>query len=283
MHALATDRGPREYNEDRTACICLQQAPGIAATVLTVSDGVGGSAHGEVAASLGTAEVVAAMTAVFIIATATDEPLRCEQILEALVQAITRANERILEEAQRDPALRGMAATLVCAVIVGDLLLLGSVGDSRGYLYRDGELRQLTADHSETQRMIEAGLLTPEQAERHPLRHCIYRHLGQAEGFEVDTRMLRLLDDDQILLSSDGLSDALPDTEIAEVLATSLLPTESAPGLIRAALDRNPTDNTTVALYHHEPELLVRDHTRTHGFDSAFARACAQPRGDRHV
>ncbi len=282
MHALATDRGPREHNEDRAVCVCLQQASGAAATILCVCDGVGGSAHGEVAATLGAAEVAASMTAYSIGANGSGEMLQPDEVLAALVESLTRANARILEESQHQPELRGMASTIVAAVFIGRLLLLAWVGDSRAYLFREGELRRLTVDHSETQRLLEAGLLTTEQAETSPFRHCIYRHLGQREGFEVDTRMLRLLDDDQVLLCSDGLSDALTDSMIAEVLATSVVPPEAVDRLIRAALEHNPTDNTTVALYHHEPELVLTSRTLTRGFTGAFAHACAQPQGDRH-
>lgn len=281
MHALATDRGPRDYNEDRAVCVRLQQTAGTTATILAVCDGVGGSAHGEVAATLGAAEVAASMTAYSIGADGSGETLKPDEVLAALVESITRANARILEESQHQPELRGMASTIVAAVFIGRLVVLAWVGDSRAYLYREGELRRLTIDHSETQRLVEAGVLTPEQAEISPFRHCIYRHLGQRDGFEVDTRMLHLLDDDQVLLSSDGVSDALTDSMIADVLATSVVAPEAADRLIRAALEHNPTDNTTVALYHHEPELVLTNRTLTRGFASAFAHACAQSQGDR--
>lgn len=283
MHALATDRGPREYNEDRAVCARVYMAAGTTATILALCDGVGGSAHGEIAATLGTAEVAASMTAHSIGANLSGEMLQPDEVLAALVESLTRANARILEESQHQPELRGMASTIVAAVFIGRLLLLAWVGDSRAYLFREGELRRLTVDHSETQRLMDAGLLTPEQAETSPFRHCIYRHLGQREGFEVDTRMLRLLDDDQVLLCSDGLSDALTDSMIAEVLATSVVPPEAADRLIRAALEHNPTDNTTVALYHHEPELVLTSRTLTRGFTGAFAHACARSQGDRHA
>ncbi|HUF84238.1 MAG TPA: Stp1/IreP family PP2C-type Ser/Thr phosphatase [Acidimicrobiia bacterium] len=197
-----------------------------------VADGMGGHQAGEVASSTAVEALRAAV--------ANGTPIR---------DAITKANEAVLERSGGDERLRGMGTTLTAATLAtGGTLLIGHVGDSRAYLARDGEMRQVTDDHSLVEEMVRGGELTPEQAEVHPQRSVITRALGIDPGVEVDLYTLELRDGDRVLLCSDGLSGMVRTEEIAAILEREPDPQKAANELVDAANKAGGEDNITVVL-----------------------------------
>jgi protein phosphatase len=153
------------------------------------------------------------------------------------------------EQGRSDPALGQMGTTLSVAVSLGTHLIIGHVGDSRVYLFRDGQLHQLTRDHTLVQSMVSLGLLTPEQAALHPRRHVITRYFGAVgDAATGDFQQETLADGDQLLLCTDGLTDMVDTTVIGAVLSGAASADEACQGLLAAALKNGGKDNVTVVL-----------------------------------
>ncbi|MGH9012947.1 MAG: Stp1/IreP family PP2C-type Ser/Thr phosphatase, partial [Acidimicrobiia bacterium] len=222
--AKKTDPGRvREGNEDG---YLVDDRMGLFA----VADGMGGHQAGEVASATALEALRAAV--------ASGEPIR---------DAIDRANEAVLERSAGDERLRGMGTTMTAGTLAaGGTLLLGHVGDSRAYLARDGELTQVTEDHSLVEEMVRRGELTPEQAEVHPRRSVITRALGIEPGVEVDLYPVELHEGDRMLLCSDGLTTMIRAEEIAAILRGEPDPQRAANTLVEAANAAGGEDNITV-------------------------------------
>lgn len=220
----ATDTGRvREHNEDSYLA---------AAPLFAVADGMGGHQGGEVASRL---------------ALETIDELRARDDV-ALPQAVREANRAVLDQAARDRGLTGMGTTLTALVLKGDGIDLAHVGDSRAYLLRDGELQQLTEDHTLVHRMVMEGKLTEEEAKIHPHRSILTRALGVESDVEVDGATVQVLPGDRVLLCSDGLTSMVTDERIHEVLATEDDPQEASAVLVRAANEAGGQDNVTVMI-----------------------------------
>jgi PPM family protein phosphatase len=197
--------------------------------LVAVADGMGGHRAGEVASATALEALRAAMTA--------GEPLR---------DAIEGANDAVLEKSEADHELRGMGTTLTAGTLGTDgNLLIGHVGDSRAYLVRDGELTQITNDHSLVEEMVRGGELTPEQAEGHPRRSIITRALGIDPEVDVDVYPVALRPGDRFLLCSDGLTTMLRGDEIAQILEGEPHPERAAQLLVDAANAAGGEDNIT--------------------------------------
>jgi PPM family protein phosphatase len=230
VFAAATDVGRmRTNNEDSY----LSSQP-----VAAVADGMGGHSAGEVASAIAIEELAALRgrgpweneTA------ATDD----------LKQAILRANRRIREMAASDRKLNGMGTTLVALLEDGDMVHVANVGDSRGYLLRQGELSQVTVDHSLVQELVDDGRLSPEDAERHPQRSVITRALGIDPEVEFDLFTYKLQVGDRLLLCSDGLSDVVEPAQIRKILLRVPSAQRAARELIGVANEQGGPDNITV-------------------------------------
>ena len=230
VFAAATDVGRmRKNNEDSY----LSSQP-----VAAVADGMGGHSAGEVASAIAIEELAALggrgpwenETA------ATDD----------LKQAILRANRRIREMAASDRKLNGMGTTLVALLEDGDMVHVANVGDSRGYLLRQGELSQVTVDHSLVQELVDDGRLSPEDAERHPQRSVITRALGIDPEVEFDLFTYKLQVGDRLLLCSDGLSDVVEPAQIRKVLLRVRNAHRAARELVTVANAHGGPDNITV-------------------------------------
>ena len=168
---------------------------------------------------------------------------------EQLRDAIVRANDAVWEKSGADEGLRGMGTTLTAGTMAaGGTLLIGHVGDSRAYLLRDGELRQVTSDHSLVAELVEAGELTEEQAELDPHRSMITRALGVEPGVDVDLIPLELLPGDRVLLCSDGLTTMVREDQILAVLRREVDPTRAANALVDAANADGGADNITTVV-----------------------------------
>jgi PPM family protein phosphatase len=201
-----------------------------------VADGMGGARAGEVASA--------------IAAEAFDGASAAGEAAEAQLARILReANRRIYDLAVTDESRRGMGTTLTAAKVHDNEVSLGHVGDSRAYRLRDGELEQITRDHSLVAELERSGQITPEAAEHHPQRSIITRALGPEPDVEVDTYTLSGREGDLFLLCSDGLTSMISDDEVAAVLRTSETLDDAADALIRAANQSGGKDNITVVLF----------------------------------
>ena len=202
--------------------------------LLAVADGMGGHAAGEVASRV----VIATLAQL-------DEDAPSADILGDLRQALEEANTHLAEMVAGEPELRGMGTTTTAILASGQRLGLAHIGDSRGYLYRDGALTQITHDHTYVQELVDAGDLTAEQAASHPQRSMITRAMdGRPDGVPVDLRVREALLGDRYLLCSDGLSDYVSEETIGETMALPT-PRETSERLVGLALRAGGKDNIT--------------------------------------
>jgi PPM family protein phosphatase len=228
------------------------------AYVLIVADGVGGNAAGEIASGLSVASVEGFLLNTlkrFSNLQASEE----QDALKELQRALCQADSRIFEETAKHPEWRGMATTMTFAFAVNWRLFVAHVGDSRCYLYARGGLQQVTQDHTLTADMVRAGALPPESAARHPYRHVVTNILGgAAPGVSVELHSLDLHPDDQILICSDGLTDAVSEDRIAQILGQENDPKRACDCLVADANQQGGKDNITVIVsrvYGSEEEL----------------------------
>lgn len=164
-----------------------------------------------------------------------------------LRRAVEEVNERIFDAQASDPDLNGMGTTLTVIWEDDKRVLLGHVGDSRAYLLRGGEISQISMDHSMVGDMVRKGLLTPEQAQRHPYRNVITRALGASADIQVDVETLEKRAGDQYLICSDGLSEYVRPEEMRDILLA--LPMEQAADrLLAMALDGGGRDNVSLVI-----------------------------------
>ncbi|MDX6223906.1 MAG: family protein phosphatase, partial [Frankiales bacterium] len=207
-YAARSDTGlVREGNEDS-----VYAGP----RLLAVADGMGGHAAGEVASAV----VIAGVSVL-------DDDVPGTDLLGALKKAVLQANRSIAEMVAGDEDLRGMGTTLTAILSEGNRLGLVHVGDSRAYLLRDGELRQITSDHTLVQALVDEGRITPEEADVHPQRSFITRTLdGSPVELDLSVREARV--GDRFLLCSDGLSGVVSDPTLAEALGAEPDPARCA-------------------------------------------------------
>jgi PPM family protein phosphatase len=220
----ATDIGRvREGNEDSY----LVDAP-----LYAIADGMGGHRGGEVASSLAI-ETMEAMSK------AGDG---------SLADLVRAANRAVHDRSLHDRAVSGMGTTLTAIVVEDRTAHLAHVGDSRGYLLRAGDLRQITTDHTVVARMVTAGEISREEADEHPHRNVLTRTVGTEADVAVDEDDLPLLDGDRVLLCSDGLTDMVAEDQIAAILETEPDPQRAADRLVKAANRAGGIDNITVLI-----------------------------------
>jgi protein phosphatase len=207
-------------------------------SLFAVADGMGGHAGGEVASRL----AIDALTAAF-----GRQPTGV-----GLAEAVTSANAVVWTQSQENADLRGMGTTLTAVALVDegghDVLALVNVGDSRSYRFHDGELTQITNDHSLAEEMVLSGELTPAEAAFHPHRHILTRALGVSPDVEVDVWRIRPIRGERFLLCSDGLTNELGNNQIIEVLSTAADPQAAADLLVRAARTHGGSDNITAVV-----------------------------------
>ncbi|WP_210651013.1 PP2C family serine/threonine-protein phosphatase [Nocardioides sp. SYSU D00065] len=200
--------------------------------LLTVCDGVGGAVRGDLASS----------TAVQALRKLDQQP--DEDLLGQVAGAVHRADDRIAELVEEDPALNGTSTTATVALFDGARFGFGHIGDSRAYLYRRGELRQLTHDHTFVQSLIDEGRITEEQSRTHPHRNLILKALDGIRHEEPDLFELPAEAGDRIFICSDGACGTLGPERIAEILSQGT-PDYAAVEMVRASLEAGSTDNVT--------------------------------------
>jgi serine/threonine protein phosphatase PrpC len=231
-HGVATDTGNlRQQNED--AVVATDR-------LIAVADGMGGHNAGEVASALAIAKLQNPSTA----------PI---SKVDELVDLITEINAAIHREATTTSGQRGMGTTLTVAALVLDdpipHVLIANVGDSRTYLLRGDQLRQITVDHSYVQELVHEGVLTPEEARQHPRRNIVTRALGIDAHVMVDSWTVPVMPGDRFLLCSDGLVDEVSVDEVKTLLRQSHDPKRVAELLVTKAKESGGRDNITAAVF----------------------------------
>lgn len=204
-----------------------------------VADGMGGHAGGDIASAI-TSQRVALTDSKYD---------SIEEAIDTLKRGILEANEMLNATVQEHPELAGMGTTFSGMLLHGNQIVTAHIGDSRIYLVRDGEMKQLTVDHTFVQKLVDMGRITAEEALVHPRRSVLMRVLGDVEGEpEIDVAIYEAMPGDRWLLCSDGLSGVVPEEVMARIL-TSKVPTEEAAELlVGEALEFGAPDNVTVVI-----------------------------------
>jgi PPM family protein phosphatase len=231
-HTVAlTDTGrKRRHNED----VYVVDPP-----IFAIADGMGGAKAGEVAAAL-------AADALRGVGGSGED---------TLITLIQEANRRVYERGREDAAKSGMGTTMTVALLEDSRVRIGHVGDSRAYLIRDGELSQLTDDHSLVGELVRSGKLTPEDAETHPQRSVITRVLGTDPEVDVDTITIETRSGDLFLLCSDGLYSMVGNDRILELVERNRRDLDAAArALVAAANKGGGDDNITVVAFEIVPD-----------------------------
>lgn len=201
-----------------------------------VADGMGGHKGGEVAST-----------------SARDDLLRELEgktpSVATLSSAIEEVNRQIYHQQEHDDALTGMGTTLSVLWMSDNFVYIGHVGDSRVYLLRDGEFRQMTLDHSLVEQLVREGVLTEDEAQNHPMRNIITRAIGTDESVEVDVVVEERRKGDLWLACSDGLHGLVDDRQMRDALR-QYAPEKAADVLLKAALDAGGRDNVTLVIVH---------------------------------
>jgi protein phosphatase len=216
---------------------------------LLVADGVGGAAAGEIASR------TAVQALVDLVLETPDWIMRlddrlADEVLQRMERRFQRVRETLVERANADPSLRGMATTMTVACTLGPELLTAHVGDTRAYLLRrGGRLERLTRDQTMAQSLADAGAISQADVARHPSRHVLTSALATRGAFvQVDLKRSRLEDGDQLLLCSDGLSEMVADEAIARALGAARSSAQACRKLVDLALEAGGKDNVTVVL-----------------------------------
>jgi PPM family protein phosphatase len=253
-----SERGQRDNNEDRFLAVRVERHTTPVATnvpdddlrfvvsqtfwALAVADGMGGHAAGEVASTLALSRALQFSqqgSRLFV------------SIGEAEVREIMARLDSILASVDRDVTAQGdsrdgcsgMGTTLTAAAAAGDCLFVCHVGDSRLYLLREGSLTRLTRDHTMAQALVDAGVLDAGEMQSHPASHVLTQMIGRGDA-DFDLRLVRLQQADRVILTTDGVTDALSDAEI-ETIAVQGDSTAACNALIERALQAGASDNVT--------------------------------------
>ncbi|MCC2028461.1 serine/threonine-protein phosphatase [Microbacterium sp. YMB-B2] len=209
------------------------------ANLFAVADGMGGHAGGDVASTIAIQHLERL-----------DQAFSSTDDAQASLQAAaTSAAGDLIRAAKEQPELAGLGTTVSAIIMVDDHAVIGHIGDSRIYLYRDDELTQITADHTFVQRLVDSGRITPEEARYHPRRSVLMRVLSDMDNDpELDMFVMPTLPGDRWLLCSDGLSGVVDEAHILKAMRLGLPPGRTADNLLKQALDGGAPDNVTIVL-----------------------------------
>ena len=217
-----------------------------------VADGMGGHKGGEVASTSARDDLLRELEGKTPSASGTSVDLCAPGTgvaVAALSGAIEEVNRQIYHQQEHDDALTGMGTTLSVLWMSDNFVYIGHVGDSRVYLLRDGEFRQMTLDHSLVEQLVREGVLTEEEAQNHPMRNIITRAIGTDESVEVDVVVEERRKGDLWLACSDGLHGLVDDRQMRDALR-QYAPEKAADVLLKAALDAGGRDNVTLVIVH---------------------------------
>lgn len=232
-----TDKGLRRSNNE-DACYVLKKAK-----VFIAADGVGGNNSGEIASRTCVDEI-----ANYVETHDLTELNSVDEIKSFFVDCIRNANYKILELSQRHEENWGMATTVVVAYVRGKDLYIFNVGDSRAYILHDGQLRQITEDHTYVNSLVKAGLITEAEAECHENRNMITRAVGADHRVETDFFVETLNAGDRILLCTDGLYGEMHKNELIEQLSQEKTMIEICEDLVETAKRNGGSDNITLVV-----------------------------------
>ena len=218
---------------------------------MLVADGMGGMAAGEVASRLAIQTLVQIVLEVPNWILLVDE-LSAPELTARVSEYFQEIDSKVSKQQATDPSLAGMGTTMTLAYSLGAEAFIGHVGDSRAYLFRDGNTQQLTQDHTHVQRLVSAGALSRQQAATHRLRGVLTQAIGGQSGqLRVEVHRLQLREGDRLLLCTDGLTDMVSESSIAEALARSRSAQQICQDLVDLALDAGGRDNVSVCLAHY--------------------------------
>ena len=240
-----------------------------------VADGMGGAVAGEQASRIAVESITTRL-----VDQHGNQLFESVDLVSNLRDTIHDANLNIIDHAKANPELKGMGTTVTLAVAQAQQVIVGHVGDSRAYRIRarDETIEQITYDHSFVQALVEAGHITSEEAEDHPMRNVLYRALGQTPDIEVDIYYEQLDPDDRIVLCSDGLTLHVQPAEIAEITLQHENPAVASQQMIDLANERGGRDNISVIVIklegdEAEQEILSEDSQQ---FDLSGAEASSE-------
>jgi protein phosphatase len=228
-----TDQGLRRLNNEDTILVDENQG------ICLVADGIGGNAGGEIASRLFSQTAENAFSGV---------PFQEELRYQILQKVFADANETIFNYAQSQPGCDGMGCTAEMLVLNDDRFMLGHIGDSRTYRLRDGQIKQLTVDHTLVKQQLDQGLITQEEAKHHSFKNVILRAVGIQQNPSLDVLRGNIYPGDMFLLCSDGLTDMVEDDFIKNHLAAVKGIREKVDGLIQEANARGGRDNISVVV-----------------------------------
>ena len=209
------------------------------ANLFAVADGMGGHAGGDVASSIAIQRLERL-----------DQGFESTDDAQASLQAaVTTAAGDLIRAAKERPELAGLGTTVSAIIMVEDHAVIGHIGDSRIYLYRDDELTQITADHTFVQRLVDSGRITPEEARYHPRRSVLMRVLSDMDHDpELDMFVMPTMPGDRWVLCSDGLSGVVDEAHILKTMRYEQPPGRTADNLLKQALDGGAPDNVTIVI-----------------------------------
>lgn len=206
-----------------------------------VCDGMGGAAGGNIASALAVKVISDKINASY------RDEMRDSSIHNMLDSALTAANIEVFDFAEAKPELRGMGTTVVCAIVRNNQAYIAHAGDSRAYVINNGNINQITTDHSMVQDLLSRGKITSEEAENHPNKNIITRAVGVDKSIDIDFEQIDLSDDDVLLLCTDGLSNYVTNNEMIEIMSDGKY-YAFADRLVTRANKNGGGDNITVVI-----------------------------------
>jgi serine/threonine protein phosphatase PrpC len=233
-----TDQGKvRLHNEDAGGVFINQDGSLLA----VVADGMGGHRAGDVASEMTLSQLKQAWEDSKGIATADDAE-------KWLMEQISHVNGMLFEHANNHLECDGMGTTIVAAIATNGFATMAHIGDSRGYIFNESGFSQITEDHSLVNELVRTGQISKEDAEHHPRKNVLLRALGTERTVEMDIKTITFEEGDILLLCSDGLSNKVSETEMADILVKEAGLEQKADTLIRLANDYGGEDNITLAI-----------------------------------
>ena len=241
--AYASDTGRmRAENQDYVSVFINQSG----AQLAIVADGVGGQNGGDVAATMAVSHISNQWQQSTI--------NTVETAKQWLIEQVNNENDTIVKTAQRYRTLNGMATTLVIAVILANQLIIANIGDSRAYVIRQRQMRQLTVDHNLANELLQEGAITEDEAVTHPGRHLITRQLGVTDDSKPDLFAINLYPDDYVLMTTDGMPKHVSDENILQTVLSANDIADAVTKLITNTNNAGGSDNVTVLIGHQESE-----------------------------
>ena len=236
QYCYITDKGKvRERNEDSVSIVANQTNE----LLLIVADGMGGHKNGEVASSIALSLICDRFKNISSVGNK-------EDAINWIQSTVSEANMEIFKYVKDHPESQGMGTTIVLAILTPSFLLIGNIGDSSGYIYKNKKMHKITVDHTLVNLLLKSGELTEEEARNHPKKNVLMKALGSSTNVEMDIFNVEL-NIDGIFLCSDGLTNMLDDTQIARVLSEDIALEEKLEKLVFKANNRGGNDNISIA------------------------------------